>query len=324
MSPSTFNALLASYQSGEYFHRLINQPTPHPMRNPPELRYYATLNRLEPRYTVVMPTFEHENTIEDTMAALASSASIPFDWVVVDDGSCDRTIEQATLFFAAQRNALIGSATILRNPVPVYETACDNLGFALAETEAIIEVQADIQIREAAFDALLLRGLATTPRPSGVSGRCGHSFASLRPLWRRWTSGRRSLAFVGLCGKAIDTPEVVNSVRGRLYRCETVNRGPWAVLRSDLERHGYLDERHFFLGNDDHDYHRRLFETEGRRPLYAAMSLYSPLTLGAGRRKRTGVNRTVFQLLKAEKRGSPAFHRFLASLGPTYGPEEIA
>ena len=64
-----------------------------------------------------------------------------------------------------------------------------------------------------------------------------------------------------------------------MYRCETVNRGPWLLLKSDLERHGYLDERHFFQGNDDHDYHRRLFDAEGRRPLYVPLSLHAPLAL---------------------------------------------
>ncbi len=108
-----------------------------------------------------------------------------------------------------------------------------------------------------------------------------------------------------------------------MYRCETVNRGPWLVFKTDLERHGYLDERHFFLGNDDHDYHRRLFDAEQRRPVYVPLSLHAPLALGAYRRKRSGVNRDVFMALHAEKRGSPAFHRFLNRLGPAFGPVVI-
>jgi hypothetical protein len=129
---------------------------------------------------------------------------------------------------------------------------------------------------------------------------------------------------VGLCGKAIETPEVINNIKGQIYRCETVNRGPWMVFKSDLERHGYLDERHFFQGNDDHDYHRRLFGAEGRRPLYVPVSLYAPLALGAQRRTRTGVNRRVFEALKAEKRGSPAFHDFINSLTASHLPDVIS
>ena len=117
-----------------------------------------------------------------------------------------------------------------------------------------------------------------------------------------------------MCGTLIDTPSVVDPLKGRIYRCQTVPRGPWVVLKTDLERIGYLDERFFFLGNDDHDYHRRLFDAEGRRPLYVPLSLHAPLALGAVRRRRTGVNREVFNTLNAEKHGSPAFRQFLNSL----------
>ena len=96
------------------------------------------------------------------------------------------------------------------------------------------------------------------------------------------------------------------------------------LFKSDLDRHGYLDERHFFLGNDDHDYHRRLLAGEGRRPIYVPCSLHAPLALGAQRRPRSGVNLEVFTTLSAEKRGSPAFHRFLRALGAPQLPVAIA
>jgi glycosyltransferase involved in cell wall biosynthesis len=320
-SPSTIDTLLGSHDSGEYFSRLVNHPAAHRLRVRPELAYHATLNAPEPRFTVVMPAFNHESVIRDSIEATAATATLPFDCIVVDDGSEDRTVERAKAFFESRPSSLLARATIMRNPVPVYETASDNLGFALAETEIIIEVQADILIREPGFDALFLRALATFPTPSAISGRCGHTFRSLRSgfgLGSLFSS--RSSEVVGLCGKAIETPEAVDPIKGRLYRCETVNRGPWVLLKSDLERHGYLDERHFFQGNDDHDYHRRVFEAEGRRPLYVPISLDSPLAMGATRRRRTGLNRDVFNMLNAEKRGSPAFHRFLDSLGPPMAP----
>jgi glycosyltransferase involved in cell wall biosynthesis len=314
-SPSSIDALLRRYETGEYFSRLINHPEPHRLRQAPVLVYYATLNAVEPRFTIVMPTFNHESNVQDSLEAAATAASLPFDCIIVDDGSEDVTVERATLFFESRRHPLVTRATIIRNPVPVYETACDNLGFALAETEIVVEVQADIQIREPAFDALFLRAYATSPAPSAISGRCGHTFGLLRSGgFLRSLTRRPSRESIGLCGKAIETPEVIDPIRGQMYRCETVNRGPWAVFKRDLQRHGYLDERHFFQGNDDHDYHRRLFEAEGRRPLYVPLSLHAPLALGAVRRRRTGVNRDVFNTLSAEKHGSPAFRQFLNSL----------
>jgi glycosyltransferase involved in cell wall biosynthesis len=324
MSLSAIATLLHEHASGDYFSRLVHHPVPHRLRATPELVYHETLNTSRPQFTVVMPAFNHAAQIQDSIRATATSASLPFDCIIVDDGSEDGTAERARAFFDSRSSPLLASATIIRNPVPVYETASDNLGFVLAETDVIIEVQADIQIREPAFDALFLRALSSFPTPSAISGRCGHSFASLQSSsrlrsWFRRTPGQS----IGLCGKTIDTPEAVNAIRGRIYRCETVNRGPWVLLKRDLERHGYLDEQYFFLGNDDHDYHRRLFEAEGRRPLYVPISLHAPLSAGAVRRRRTGVNRQVFNTLKVEKRGSPAFHHFLASLTSSSAPEPI-
>jgi glycosyltransferase involved in cell wall biosynthesis len=323
-SPSTIERVLRSHDSGEYFSRLVNHPAPHRLRRTPELVYHAALNTLEPRFTVVTPTFNHELVVGDAINATATTASLPFDYIIVDDGSEDGTLQRARSFFESRPSPLMARATIVRNPVPVYETASDNLGFTLAETEIVIEVQADIQIREPAFDRLFLRALSTVPTPSAISGRCGHTFSILRPRSHiRTLLGRSSHESVGLCGKAIDTPDVVNPIRGQMYRCETVNRGPWLLLKSDLERHGYLDERHFFQGNDDHDYHRRVFAADARRPLYVPIALYAPLALGAVRRRRTGLNRDVFNALNAEKRGSPAFNRFLDSLGPSTAPAAI-
>jgi hypothetical protein len=185
-------------------------------------------------------------------------------------------------------------------------------------------VQSDIYVRDTGFDALALHALAMTPQPAAVSGRCGHSFFGLRGALVRAVLGGRRDECIGLCGKLIETPAVVDPLKDHVYRCETVPRGPWAVRKTDLERLGYLDERFFFLGNDDHDYHRRLFDASGRRPCYVPMTIDSPLRLGANRRPRTGVNRTVFEMLAREKRGSPAFRQFLASQRRAVLPERIA
>jgi glycosyltransferase involved in cell wall biosynthesis len=324
-SQASIDSFFASVGSGRYFSRLVNAPCPHARRTKPELLYHATLGGKEPTFTVVTPVFDHSTILEGCLESVAASVSLPFDWIIIDDGSEDGTSETARSFFESGNHGLASRATIIRNRVPIYETACDNIGFTLSETEIIIEIQADIQIREPAFDRLFLQALRTSPTPSAISGRCGHTFAFLRrrrnPL--RWLFGEQRDESVGLCGRSIETPERIDAIKGRTYRCETVNRGPWLLLKTDLEKHGYLDERFFFLGNDDHDYHRRLFDAEGRRPLYVPMSLYSPLHHGAIRRRRRGINREVFEMLSAERQGSPAFRQFLASPQASCVPEEI-
>ena len=72
-SPLAIDALFHRYDSGEYFSRLINQPTPHPLRQAPVLVYHATLTMAEPQFTVVMPTFNHESNIHDSLDGTAAA-----------------------------------------------------------------------------------------------------------------------------------------------------------------------------------------------------------------------------------------------------------
>jgi glycosyltransferase involved in cell wall biosynthesis len=241
-------------------------------------------------YTIVTPTFEHASSIGDYLEATLRSASLPFHWIIVDDASADGTADRVEEWLAVRRSPLIARTTVIRNERPLFETACDNIGFRAAETEIIVEIQADIHVGEPRFDALMIEALDSAPRPSAISGRCGHTFAALKPSSIGTLLRRPTVESVGLCGKAIENPR---------------------------------REHHFFLGNDDHDYHRRLFEAERRRPLYVPMTIHAPLRLGAMRRKRTGINKEVFDRLSTEKRGSPAWHRFLASIDSSTPPQRI-
>ena len=262
--------------------------------------------------TIVVPTFNHQSCIGSCMDGLKKSLSYASNLIFIDDGSSDDTKNRITERIEQLGSAPISEVLILSNPVPIFETACDNFGFRIAQTEIVIEVQADIAIDQPKFDATYHLALARCTPASAISGRCGHAFdllvkerpIALKSLMRRvvrsWEAGK-----VGLTGQRIDG-EDISAWRGKIFECETVNRGPWLLLKSDLERHGYLDERNFFLGNDDHDWHRRLYQSEGRRPRYIPTQIHSPLLNGACRRERTGINKLVFDELVGRS-GSPEF-----------------
>ncbi len=317
---NTINAVLRAISDGSYYRSLLHAPSPHAHRQLPVLVSHRTYASTPAVQTIVVPTFNHADAIERCVASVVRCITAPSDFIFIDDCSDDATVERAIASMATHANAHVTNVTVLRNPVPIYETACDNLGFRLAETDLVIELQADIDIGEPGFDAAFRAIAPSTLKPSAISGRCGHTFEL---LVHRNDVPRGRPNMVGLCGANVETPHVVESLRGRIFQCETVNRGPWMLSKRDLERHGYLDERNFFLGNDDHDYHRRLYQSEGRRPLYLPMRIVSPLARGATRRPRSGKNLEVFELLNAEKPGSREFWQYVLSYQPICYPRIV-
>ncbi|PYR09820.1 MAG: hypothetical protein DMF99_13940 [Acidobacteria bacterium] len=93
-------------------------------------------------YSIVTPTFEHASSIADYLDATLRSASLPFHWIIVDDGSRDGTADRVEAWLAAHPSPRIARATVIRNQRPMFETACDNIGFRVAETDVVIENQA--------------------------------------------------------------------------------------------------------------------------------------------------------------------------------------
>jgi len=80
-----------------------------------------------------------------------------------------------------------------------------------------------------------------------VSGRCGHS------------QGSGTQYKVGRCGSDVSALSKTEEIRMKdaVYVTATNNRGPLMFRADALKEVGYLDERNFFLGNDDHDFNRR-------------------------------------------------------------------
>jgi hypothetical protein len=313
-----FQHLCRDIENGAYFRRLHMTPVPHRLRTVPQLASHLSASTIAPRQAICIPTFNHEQCILETLSCLLTSISCPSELIVLDDGSEDRTVELVTSFLKSAGSNCLVEAIVLRNDVPIFETACDNICFNLAAAPYVIEVQADIFIRHPGFDMAFHRAL--DEGAASVSGRCGHAFNLLATprsrigavMARHVRRLLKAPMYVGLAGENVETGDI-STWLGKRYSCETVNRGPWALLKSDLETFGYLDERHFFLGSDDHDFHRRAYAGGKRRPYYVPVQIRSPLKHGASRWQRTGLNREVYEDLAATRRGSPAFRSFLSS-----------
>jgi glycosyltransferase involved in cell wall biosynthesis len=321
------NAALEARLTGKaYFQQLVNHPEPHRRRIPPMVWVLHERKAAPPPlFTAVVPVFNHATTIAGCLAKIIDNAEGSVDIVVIDDGSEDSTAKAVAAVFAGADLQNVGTALLVHNPAPIYETACDNQGFVLARTEYVIEVQADISIEEPGYDTRLLRPLVARHGVSAVSGRLVHSYDLLvgRRGWREYPARRfvnrlLNRDSVGLMGRKIFSESSSQQLVARYYMGETAARGPWALRTSDLRELGYLDEANFFLGYDDHDFHRRMLVRSGQLPVYAPMRIWSPESHGATRRPRSGLNVDIHTELARTRTGSRELAEFLESYRPFF------
>ncbi|WP_167393236.1 glycosyltransferase family 2 protein [Azospirillum oryzae] len=315
---------MQDYECGAYFKRLTNNPEPHSFRKPPVIYYHKIFSSSSPVVTIVTPAFEQEDNICKNISAIIKNCTMPFDWIFIDDGSTDETLKVVSCLLRECRSPHLCEAVVLSNSTPIFETACDNMGFYISRTEIIIEVQADIFIEEPMFAEMAISVSLSHLRPSAISGRCGHILGWVAPSLQLPDKYRNMVQGVGLIGEKIEDLQLVSAIKGKIFRCETVNRGPWILRRSDLESVGFLDERNYFLGNDDHDFHVRLYKKTGRLPVYLPMTINSPISIGSTRKKKEGINLEIFSLLKNTRKISGELISFMQNYEPFQFPEAIS
>ena len=265
--------------------------------------------------TVIVPVFNQAGFIGRVLSGIVDNLSQATDLVVVVDGATDGSEAAALHFLDTAPLGRLSAATLLRADRPIFETRCDNIGFALSRGAYVFDVQADIEIRTEAFDRILTAPMRQRSEIFSVSGRSGGWFGGLVPHRERlrrfplatvWWKLRKQ-TIVG-CEEG-DRPPIA----GSFYTAETVVRGPWALRRSDLIRLGFLDQEHFFLGSDDHDLHARGWSL-------GLTCAYTPVQFAQGqgstRQPRSGTNAEIYQQLSARSTENSALNRFLRSYRP--------
>ena len=277
-------------------------------------------------WTMVMPIFNQEKRLIEVLSKVIEHAELPFNMILIDDASDDDSLERAKFFVAdlqAKKTKKVVDILLVQNKTPIYETACDNQGFRLANTDYIIEIQSDIHVEEFGFDEKMIHAMNRLDL-GAVSGRHVHNYSMLegRRAWLKYPFSLLNLRFFhtksegeGRLGQKI-FDRLESKAKMECFVGETVARGPWLVNKQDLERLSFLDERNFFLGNDDHDYHRRLFKELGKRVGYVPLDIYSISEDGATRKPREGINKLIYEYLLLNKKGSSAFRSFLRSYRP--------
>jgi|UniRef100_UPI00404793A1 glycosyltransferase involved in cell wall biosynthesis len=293
------NHLNPSFDS--YRHNLIHTPVKRWERDV-ELLLHKQFNNNPIKFSIVTPIHDQEDFVGTQFSSILTHTQGNYEAIVILDGCTDRTKER---LLACIENTPIpknlSSITIFESHSSMFETSADNLGFAKARGEILIEIQADMEILTAGYNIILATPLKIYDDLIAISGRCCHGINA------------NSLGFtIGKVGKKVEFPH--DSLRhfdnyNAVFLSHTVNRGPLAIDKQKIIELGYLDEFHYCLGNDDHDLFLRAWTEKQWRTGFVPVEFHSPLERGSTRKERP--HKTQYELeqrKKQEKEGYYSIH----------------
>lgn len=271
---------------------------------------WRELDNFSVELSIIIPTFNKAEIIEQQLRCLLSCITVTAEIILIDDGSIDETSTVALNLLSKCNYPY----TILRTKFPIYETACDCVGLEISSGYYICELQSDIFLNDIGFDRKLIDSLEANEFCS-VSGRCGHSWAYMFTLRQKIIAFlfgnlkfKDIFSFGYIIGRggmdAFDNKVILDCFS---YTTDTNNRGPWMTSKKVISVIGFLNEKDFFLGNDDHDFNWRGAK-KGYKAGYVNVNFNSNFEDGSTRqKKREGVNLDVYNWLQNNKKGSRFF-----------------
>jgi glycosyltransferase involved in cell wall biosynthesis len=290
------------------YKKIVGLDDPHPFGCTIEV----VVNRLSsnvPLLSIVVPMFNKGEIIDSILESIVQNVSNTFELIVIDDCSSDQSLSNAINFLEKKDFQFL----VLKASTPIFETACDNVGFALARGKFFLEIQSDIHIKEYGFDDRLKK-VASISNISSVSGRCAHSWLSLYSgrmitfklfihKFLKIKSKMGSLD-IGMVNHHIFEKSLPKSVNTSSYYCgDTNNRGPWMLTAENYFKFGPLDSVNFFLGGDDHFFNFKA-SMSGLVAAYVPIRLETIAEEGSTRQKRFGLNKDIYEHMLRSKKGN--------------------
>ena len=240
-----------------------------------------------PRFAVVLSAHDAEHVIGQNVEALLKLTTGLWELIVLLDACRDgsEAAVRAALLRGLERAGSAGGlvrARVVRLPDAVWETSSDNVGMQMAHpgVEWYMMVQADIEVGERGWNARLALPGGIWGDVWAISGRAAHNAARGR---YEDTPG-----FNMTPGRDLDvmpTPEFLAAAAGKFYIRDALNRGPVALRANVTRALGFLNERDFHLGRDEHELMLRAYVDMGLRCGYYAVGFAMPARDGASRRK---------------------------------------
>lgn len=262
---------------------LVNRPEPHT-----DIQIvYSKDTSLPPFFSVVIPVHNQEDIIVRNVKSILNNMTDKYYEIIHVIDSCSDTTAQELLgfFTSLEFPPLLTRVLILKSDIPLFETACDNLGFVHSTGEYCLEIQADMEIIDYGFCMKLLQPFLLRSDIIGVSGRCCHNF-----------NGNHGVGKMGL--DVCKTLDQIGIDKNCFYLYETCNRGPLLLDRRKLKELGYLDEVNYFLDNSDHDLFARAAVQKQWLCGYVPVEVNSPLENGSTRKPRDELNQYYYDKKK--------------------------
>ena len=280
----------------------VKQP-PHPFLEPFEV---ISINKSDskPNVSVIIPVFNKERIICNMLDNLISSLTTNYELIIIDDASSDNSKEIITNYLKNKNVKHVFIST----SVPIFETACDNLGFFIAEGFYLLEVQSDMIIHDKGFDKRMIDALNDN-KFSSVSGRLCHSWFDLIGPKKKFINILKLKSPISLIlfgTGAVGYSNFDNNsfskslILGEVYESDTNCRGPWLINKYLLNTIGPLDTDKFFLGYDDHDFNLRGSEL-GFRSGYTPVIMSCDKNNSSSFQVKTNKNKEIYDYLFKNK-----------------------
>lgn len=259
-----------------------------------ELALHKEYNNQAPIFSLVIPIHNQEDFVVKQIESILSNTLGHYEIITILDNCTDNSKEHLLGRIAAgPMPENLSSITVFENKAGMFETSADNLGFAKARGEILIEIQADMEILATGYNLNLAYPLKIYSDLIAVSGRCCHSI------------NKNSLGFnFGKLGGKVEAPhETLNHYENynAIFLSHSINRGPLAISKEKIADLGYLDEYHYCLGEDDHDLFLRAWKEKKWRTGFMPIEFHSPLHRGSTRRPRNPASEYSLQQRKKQQ-----------------------
>lgn len=287
--------------SKKTYSEITGLPEPHPYTEFFKCTY-SNLKEQIPTLSIVVPVFNQENAIIDNLKKIIKSVVNSYEFIIIDDASTDNSLFLINDFFT--KNKVNG--IVISTNIPVYETASDNVGFALSRCEYILEIQSDMIINDYGFDQRMIDA-SLHPHVGTVSGRLGTSWNCLLSEKKRFLNklffyaNYFSYEFGRISVKLFNPKDIYcEKDYEKFILVDTNARGPWLIRKTLFDTYGLLDSNKFFLGNCDHEFNYRL-KCKRLKSCFTPVNVYSKISDNTTSKKRTAINSDIYEFYKKKK-----------------------